>query len=306
MTPEGWRGGPGRGRRAARSRSPTWTRSSTPAPAPRRARCSTTTRRSRRCCCRCCRIDRSPASAGRTASSATASSRRTPPPVRRAGCAPPTCRPRDHAARAGTATGSCSRSSTTSRPSPGRPTWPPSSSTSTSGRSTKKGKPRGADRLVIDLDPGERAGLHECCQVALLVRDKLRRARSSTPARSPAAARASISTPTCRGGRTPTRPSAMAKDDRRGAPGRAPEAGHRDDDQGQALRQGLPRLVAERRLQDHGVAVLPARSSSARSSPRRSPGTRSRRAPRIPSASTSSATTRCSRGSQEHGDLFTE
>jgi len=37
----------------------------------------------------------------------------------------------------------------------------------------KKGKPRGADRLVIDLDPGEGAGLHECCQVALLVRDQL-------------------------------------------------------------------------------------------------------------------------------------
>jgi len=37
----------------------------------------------------------------------------------------------------------------------------------------KKGKVRGADRLVIDLDPGEGAGLHECCQVAMLVRDKL-------------------------------------------------------------------------------------------------------------------------------------
>jgi bifunctional non-homologous end joining protein LigD len=37
----------------------------------------------------------------------------------------------------------------------------------------KNGKVRGADRLVIDLDPGEGAGLHECCQVALLVRDKL-------------------------------------------------------------------------------------------------------------------------------------
>jgi bifunctional non-homologous end joining protein LigD len=36
-----------------------------------------------------------------------------------------------------------------------------------------RGKVRGADRLVIDLDPGEGAGLHECCQVALLVRDKL-------------------------------------------------------------------------------------------------------------------------------------
>jgi bifunctional non-homologous end joining protein LigD len=36
-----------------------------------------------------------------------------------------------------------------------------------------KDRPRGADRLVVDLDPGEGAGLHECCRVALLVRDKL-------------------------------------------------------------------------------------------------------------------------------------
>jgi bifunctional non-homologous end joining protein LigD len=37
----------------------------------------------------------------------------------------------------------------------------------------RTGRPRGADRLVIDLDPGDPAGLHECCQVALLVRDRL-------------------------------------------------------------------------------------------------------------------------------------
>lgn len=35
------------------------------------------------------------------------------------------------------------------------------------------GDPAGADRVVIDLDPGEPAGLHECCQVALLARDAL-------------------------------------------------------------------------------------------------------------------------------------
>ncbi|MEX0427552.1 non-homologous end-joining DNA ligase [Nocardioides sp. DS6] len=35
------------------------------------------------------------------------------------------------------------------------------------------GRPQGADRIVIDLDPGEPAGLHECCQVALLVRERL-------------------------------------------------------------------------------------------------------------------------------------
>jgi bifunctional non-homologous end joining protein LigD len=38
---------------------------------------------------------------------------------------------------------------------------------------TKAGKQQLANRLVIDLDPGEGAGLHECCRVALLVRDKL-------------------------------------------------------------------------------------------------------------------------------------
>ena len=53
------------------------------------------------------------------------------------------------------------------------PTWPPSSCTCTSGRSAATAGRSNPDRLVIDLDPGEPAGLHECCQVALLVRDKL-------------------------------------------------------------------------------------------------------------------------------------
>ncbi|HWU23323.1 MAG TPA: non-homologous end-joining DNA ligase [Nocardioides sp.] len=38
---------------------------------------------------------------------------------------------------------------------------------------SESGEPLGADRIVIDLDPGEPAGLHECCQVALLARDLL-------------------------------------------------------------------------------------------------------------------------------------
>jgi bifunctional non-homologous end joining protein LigD len=37
----------------------------------------------------------------------------------------------------------------------------------------RNGRPRNADRLVIDLDPGEPAGLHECCRVALEVRERL-------------------------------------------------------------------------------------------------------------------------------------
>jgi len=37
------------------------------------------------------------------------------------------------------------------------------------------GQPRNPDRLVIDLDPGAPAGLHECAQLALLVRERLER-----------------------------------------------------------------------------------------------------------------------------------
>lgn len=37
----------------------------------------------------------------------------------------------------------------------------------------RNGRPRNPDRLVIDLDPGDGAGLHQCAAVALLVRDKL-------------------------------------------------------------------------------------------------------------------------------------
>jgi bifunctional non-homologous end joining protein LigD len=38
---------------------------------------------------------------------------------------------------------------------------------------TRQGRPRNPNRLVIDLDPGEPAGLGECAQVALLVKDRL-------------------------------------------------------------------------------------------------------------------------------------
>ena len=37
------------------------------------------------------------------------------------------------------------------------------------------GRPENPNRLVIDLDPGAPAGLHECAKVALLVRDRLER-----------------------------------------------------------------------------------------------------------------------------------
>jgi bifunctional non-homologous end joining protein LigD len=37
----------------------------------------------------------------------------------------------------------------------------------------RTGRPRNPNRLVIDLDPGEPAGLQECCQVARMVRSRL-------------------------------------------------------------------------------------------------------------------------------------
>jgi bifunctional non-homologous end joining protein LigD len=37
----------------------------------------------------------------------------------------------------------------------------------------RNNQPTNPDRLVIDLDPGAPAGLHECCRVALLVRERL-------------------------------------------------------------------------------------------------------------------------------------
>ena len=37
----------------------------------------------------------------------------------------------------------------------------------------RNNRPKNPDRLVIDLDPGAPAGLHECAQLALLVRDRL-------------------------------------------------------------------------------------------------------------------------------------
>lgn len=38
---------------------------------------------------------------------------------------------------------------------------------------TRRGRPKNPNRLVIDLDPGDPAGLGECAQVALLVRGRL-------------------------------------------------------------------------------------------------------------------------------------
>src|SRR3712207_7518777 len=42
------------------------------------------------------------------------------------------------------------------------------------------GQPLNPDRMVVDLDPGHPAGLQECAQVALMVRERLAADRKST------------------------------------------------------------------------------------------------------------------------------
>lgn len=53
------------------------------------------------------------------------------------------------------------------------PQWRVSGDGTTDDEATAASRQLGADRLVVDLDPGAPAGLHECAKVALLVRDVL-------------------------------------------------------------------------------------------------------------------------------------
>ena len=108
----------------------------------------------------------------------------------------------------------------------------------------RNGRPRNADRIVIDLDPGEPATLHECCQVALMVREKL--AERDLDAR-----------PVTSG----SKGLHLYADLPRRLPGEESTALAREvaeDDQGASQRQGVPGLVAERLVEDDHHALLPA------------------------------------------------
>ena len=122
----------------------------------------------------------------------------------------------------------------------------------------RNGRPKNPDRMVIDLDPGHPAGLRECCEVALLVRDKLRgagpvRGAGDLGQQGPAPVRRAARQAQRRRGARP------GPGDRPGAHRRAPEARGLEDDQVAARRQGVPRLEPEHRREDHHLAVLPAR-----------------------------------------------
>ena len=127
---------------------------------------------------------------------------------------------------------------------------------------TKAGKPRGANRLVIDLDPGEGAGLHECCRVALLVREKLAERNLDAEAVTSGSKGLHLYAALTEAAR-PRRLHGPRQGGRRGARQGARQARHRDDDEGPAVGEGVPRLVAEHRLQDHALAVLTEGSGAA-------------------------------------------
>ena len=94
-------------------------------------------------------------------------------------------------------------SSTASPRSPGWARWRRSRCTCRSGRSAPRGAQLNPDRFVLDLDPGPGAGLPECVEVAKHAK-KLLPTSASRRTRSPAAARASTSTPGSTAATTPT------------------------------------------------------------------------------------------------------
>ncbi len=126
----------------------------------------------------------------------------------------------------------------------------------------KNGQPKRPNRMVIDLDPGHPAGLQECCEVALLVRDKLaERGLSSAPVTSGSKGLHLYAALPGKLGSDEVRD--QAQEIAQELDGGAPAAGGLEDDQVAARRQGVPRLEPEHRRQDHHLAVLPARARPA-------------------------------------------
>ena len=115
------------------------------------------------------------------------------------------------------------------------------------------------DRLVIDLDPGKPAGLHECAQVALLVRERL--AALGLDLHPVTSGSKGMQLYAALGGRPHERPGARPRDAARpGADEEAPRPHPVEDDEVAAPREDLPRLEPERRREDDDQPLLAARS----------------------------------------------
>ena len=126
---------------------------------------------------------------------------------------------------------------------------------------SKQGKVRNPNRLVVDLDPGEPAGLGECAQVALLVRDRLEQdGLECVPVTS--GSKGLHLYAGLDGKRTYEEVRDYAKGIAEELQSAHPKLVVAADDQGSAQRQGVPRLVAEHRREDHHLAVLDARAGA--------------------------------------------
>ena len=136
------------------------------------------------------------------------------------------------------------------------------------------GERRNPDRLVIDLDPGKPAGLHECAKVALLVRDRLADARprdvpGDLGQQGDAALRGARRRPHQRPGARP-RDAARAGDDQE-----VPGPGAVEDDQVAAARARSSSTGARTSRPRPRSAPTRCAAASCPASPRHAPGTRS-------------------------------
>ena len=165
----------------------------------------------------------------------------------------------------------------------------------TSGWKARPGNPYG-------VRPRPRRGRHD----AAAVRGRPRGARADGRHRAdglPADQRQQGPAPVCAAGRAGEQQRGVGAGQAGGPAARAEhaQAGHRDDDQEPAGRQGVPGLEPEQRGEDHHRAVFAARPGASDRGRAADLG-RDRRSRRCASCDS----TRCWRGSAEHGDLLAE
>ena len=118
--------------------------------------------------------------------------------------------------------------------------------------------PETPDSMVFDLDPGDGAGIPECARVALILRELLARVGLAGFAKTSGKKGLHVYVPLNRKETTFEDDQGLLARRRRGAAEGSPGSRDREDGQGEPRRQGLHQLVAERRLDDDGLRLLPA------------------------------------------------
>ena len=118
------------------------------------------------------------------------------------------------------------------------------------------------DRLVLDLDPGEGAGLAECVEVAKLARAILQDV-GLDPVPVTSGSKGIHLYAALDGTQSSEQISGFAHELARVAGGRSPGPGRERHEEDAAHRQGPGRLEPEQRRQDHDRPLLPARAAPA-------------------------------------------